>query len=246
VAGIDVDAIDERVLSAFAAGTSDARRRDEVVAAAYPLVEQLARRFAGRGEPLEDLIQVASVGLLKATRRFEPERGVPFSQYATPTILGELKRYFRDSGWALRVPRRLQERVLLLRGVVEEMTQELGRAPTAGEIAERAGIGIEDVLDGLEAAAGYSPESLDGAPGQEGSALRVGTEDGAFEFAEQWADVAEHLRNLDARSRVILDLRFVKGLTQSQIGREVGLSQMQVSRILRSTLDRLRALSRER
>lgn len=241
----DVEAIDATIADVFKGAPLDARAREEVVHLAYPLVEYLARRFAGRGEPVEDLIQVASVGLLKTIERFEPEREIRFSTFATPTILGELKRYFRDSGWAIHVPRRLKERALEVRSAAEALTQELGRSPTAREVAGRASMTVEEVLEALEAGAGYAPESLDAPRAPDGIEPAVGFEDAALDLAERWASVAPYLRELDQAEREVLYLRFVKGLTQSQIGREIGYSQMHVSRILRGTLERLRSRTRE-
>lgn len=239
MAAIDVERIDAQVASLFAEDAPD--RRDRAVEVAYPLVEYLARRFAGRGEPLEDLVQVASVGLLKTVDRFDPERGVRFSTFATPTILGELKRHFRDTGWAMHVPRRLKERALQIRSLTEELIQQEGRSPTAGELAERAGLSVEEVLEALEASAGYSLESLDAPRADDGPELNVGAEDASLDLMERWTSVAGHLRELDPRAREVLYLRFVRGMTQSQIGQEMGYSQMHVSRILRTTLARLRA-----
>ena len=237
----DVAEVDEQVVALLAHG--DRGAREKVVELMMPLVEQLARRFAGRGEPLEDLTQVASVGLLKAMGRFEAERGVRFTSYATPTIIGELKRYFRDSGWAVHIPRRLKERALAIRDVAGTLSQELGRSPTAGELAGRTGFTVEEVVEALEAAMGYSPDSLD-ATHEDRPARIIGSEDEALELTEGWASIAPSLRALEERERRILYLRFVKGYTQEQIGRELGYSQMHVSRLLERTLERLRARAR--
>lgn len=235
-------AIDEEVAGLLTG--ADLVAREKVVKLMWPLVEQLARRFAGRGEPLEDLIQVASVGLLKAIGRFEPERGVRFSSYATPTIIGELKRYFRDSGWAVHIPRRLKERALAIREVTRSLSQELGRSPTAREIGERAGMSIEEVVEALDAAKVYAVDSLD-APGADEHRDRArSTDDRALELTEGWATVAPLLRELDPRDRRILYLRFVRGYTQEQIGLELGYSQMHVSRLLDRTLAMLRERAR--
>jgi len=233
---------DARSEELFEALPSDPSARDSLVRLHYPLVEYLARRFAGRGEPLEDLVQVASIGLLKAIDRFDRDRGVKFSTYATPTIIGELKRHFRDKGWAMRVPRRLQEIGLQLSRIVSEMYQELGRSPTVPEIAERSGLSEEDVLEGMDAIHAHSIGSLDAPTDEEGQtgAGRLGSEDETYELLEGWASVAPHLEKLPDRERNILYLRFFRGLTQSQIADKLGISQMHVSRILSRTLLTLR------
>ena len=235
----------ERTQELFERLKDDPSVRDELVSIHLPLVEYLARRFRGRGEPLDDLIQVASLGLLKAIDRFDPERGVEFSTYATPTIIGELKRYFRDKGWAIRVPRRLQEIGLLLAQVVPALSQELGRSPSVPEIAERAGISDEDVLEGINASQVYSLKSLDAPTGEDGteSMARLGQEDESLELLEAWSSIAHLLEKLPYRERKILHLRFVAGQTQSQIAEELGISQMHVSRLLSKTLTFLRQAS---
>ena len=198
----------------------------------FPLVEYLSRRFRSRGEPLDDLVQVASIGLLKAIDRFETDRGVKFSTYAVPTIIGELKRHFRDTGWAMRVPRRLQERALLLRSVIADSYQELGRSPTVAEIGQRAGLSEEDVLEAMDTMHAHSVESLD-APiddDDNSSMTTLGTEDQLIEQLEGWADVAP----------LLLYYRFVAGMPQSQIAQKLGISQMHVSRLLSRTLQTLR------
>lgn len=208
----------------------------------YPLVEYLAQRFSGRGEPVEDLIQVASIGLLKAIDRFDPAREIKFSTYATPTIVGELRRHFRDKGWAMRVPRRLQEIGLQLSRTVSQLHQDLGRSPTVAEIAERSDLPEEEVLEGMDAVHAHSVTSLDAPTDEEGrsSAEKLGAEDETFELLERWASVAPHLERLPSRERRVLYLRFFRGLTQSRIAEELGISQMHVSRILARTLGQLR------
>ncbi|MFN2593923.1 MAG: RNA polymerase sigma factor SigF [Actinomycetota bacterium] len=209
------------------------------------MVEFLARRFRNRGEPLEDLTQVATIGLLKAIERFDLEREVEFSTYATPTIVGELKRHFRDKGWAVRVPRRLQELHLELTKTVGFLGQELGRSPTVAEIAETAGISEETVLEGLEIAQAYNFTSLD-APldaedgGSSSLADHLGIEDEHLENLEYRASLAPEMEKLPERERRILYLRFFKGLTQSEIADRLGISQMHVSRLLNRTLGQLR------
>lgn len=233
---------EERSAELFERLSDDPDAREELVRLHYPLVEYLARRFAGRGEPVDDLVQVASIGLLKAIDRFDRDRGVKFSTYATPTIIGELKRHFRDKGWAMRVPRRLQEIGLQLSRVVSEMYQDLGRSPTVPEIAEKSGLSEDDVLEGMDAIHAHSIGSLDAPTDDEGqtSGGRLGAEDETYELLEGWASVAPHLEKLPDRERHILYLRFFRGMTQSQIADKLGISQMHVSRILSRTLLLLR------
>lgn len=237
----------ERTRELFQRLKEDPSARDELVRLHLPLVEYLARRFRGRGEPLDDLVQVASLGLLKAIDRFDPERGVEFSTYATPTIIGELKRYFRDKGWAIRVPRRLQEIGLQLAQVMPDLSQELGRSPSIPEVAQRTGLSEEDVLEGINAAQVYSLKSLDAPVTEDGtnSVARLGAEDESLELLEAWSSIAHLLEKLPYRERKILHLRFVVGQTQSQIAEELEISQMHVSRLLSKTLAHLRAASGE-
>jgi RNA polymerase sigma-B factor len=220
----------------------DPAAREELARLFQPLAEYLARRFFGRGEPLEDLVQVANLGLLKAIDRFDLARGVKFSTYATATVVGELKRHFRDKGWALRVPRRLQESGMKVGRTVTEMYQDLGRAPTVAEIAERTGLSEDEVLEAMETAHAYTTASLDAPTDEEGATSldRLGEEEEAFELLEGWTMVAPAIRELPARERNILYLRFFRGLTQTQIADELGISQMHVSRLLSRTLRDLR------
>ena len=220
----------------------DPDAREELARQFQPLAEYLARRFFGRGEPLEDLVQVANLGLLKAIDRFDLSRGVKFSTYATATVVGELKRHFRDKGWALRVPRRLQESGMKVGRTVTEMYQDLGRAPTVGEIAERTGLSEDEVLEAMETAHAYTTASLDAPTDEEGTTSmdRLGEEEEAFELLEGWTMVAPAIRELPVRERNILYLRFFRGLTQTQIADELGISQMHVSRLLSRTLRDLR------
>jgi RNA polymerase sigma-B factor len=236
-----VDEQEERARRLFAR-LPDPDARDELARMFHSLGEYLARRFYGRGEPLDDLIQVASLGLLKAIDRFDLERGVKFSTYATATIVGELKRHFRDKGWALRVPRRMQEAGMKVGRTVTEMYQDLGRAPTIREIAERTGLSEEDVLEAMETAQAYTTASLDAPADEEwgASADRLGKEEEAYELLEGWTSVAPAIRDLPRRERTILYLRFFRGLTQTQIADELGMSQMHVSRLLSRTLANLR------
>jgi RNA polymerase sigma-B factor len=234
-----MDGLSERELFAL---RPDGAAREELVRRFLPLAEYLARRFSGRGEALDDLVQVASLGLLNAIDRFDLDRDVQFSTYAAVTIVGELKRHFRDKGWAIRVPRRLQEVGLRVNHILPDLTQELGRSPTVDEIAARCGATAEEVLDAMEASQAYSTSSLDAPLGEEGAAPIdvLGSDDPSLTVLEEWAAVAPAVRDLPKRERTVLYLRFFRGLTQSEIAREVGVSQMHVSRILSQTLRLLR------
>jgi RNA polymerase sigma-B factor len=225
--------------------------RNALVALHLPLVHTLARRYRDSGESLDDLIQVGSVGLLKAIDRFEPQRGYAFSTFATPTILGEVKRHFRDKTWMIRVPRPLQEmRSTLVKGRAE-LSQQLGRSPTIRELAAFIGVSEEDAIDGLEAANAYSADSLD--PPSDGESLigqtverRLGYVDGGFDLAERRHCVAPLLDALPARDRRIIFLRFFREMTQTEIATELGISQMHVSRLLSQILSDLQsALARD-
>jgi len=220
----------------------DAALREQLVGAHLGLAEYLARRFANRGEALDDLVQVASLGLIKAVDRFDPGRGVEFSTYATHTIVGELKRHFRDKGWAVRAPRRMQELYLRLGKVVASLGQELGRSPTIGELAAEVKVSEEEVLEALEAGQAYRSTSLD-APSDEGEPLatRIGEEDPSLENAESRATLSPLLAQLPERERLILGLRFFDGLTQSEIASRLGISQMHVSRLLARSVAQLRS-----
>jgi RNA polymerase sigma-B factor len=233
-----------RLHDAAASQTERDAARDDLVHLHLPLVEHCARRFRNRGEPLEDLVQVGTIGLLKAIDRFETERGLEFSTYATPTVLGEIKRYFRDKGWAIRVPRRLQELRMQINGVSAEITQALGRSPTPRELADAIGCSVEEILEGLESANAYATLSLDRGEGDEdgpGSILdSIGIEDMNLEHVEVRESLKPLLDRLDPREKRILLLRFFKNMTQSQIAEEIGVSQMHVSRLLNRTLEQLR------
>jgi len=232
-------------LAALSEGKEQEEVRNELVQLHLPLVDHLARRFRNRGEPLDDLVQVGTIGLIKSVDRFQLDRGVEFSTYATPTVLGEIKRYFRDKGWAVRVPRRLQELRLSLATATAELTQEYGRAPTVAELAERLKINEEDILEGLESANAYSTLSLDapeiGESDGQSMADQLGADDEALEGVDYRESLKPLLAKLDPRAKHILMLRFFRGMTQSQIAAEVGISQMHVSRILSRTLAQLRA-----
>nr|WP_162931401.1 RNA polymerase sigma factor SigF [Streptomyces sporangiiformans] len=220
-----------------------AELRNQLVRMHLPLVEHLARRFRNRGEPLDDLTQVATIGLIKSVDRFDPDRGVEFSTYATPTVVGEIKRHFRDKGWAVRVPRRLQELRLALTTATAELSQQHGRSPTVHELAEKLAISEEEVLEGLESANAYSTLSLDVPDTDDESpavADTLGAEDEALEGVEYRESLKPLLEDLPPREKRILLLRFFANMTQSQIAQEVGISQMHVSRLLARTLAQLR------
>jgi len=227
--------------------TSDAARstaRDDLVRLHLSLVEHCARRFRNRGEPYEDLVQVGTIGLIKSVDRFDVDRGVEFSTYATPTIIGEIKRHFRDRGWAIRVPRRLQELRMQISGATGELTQSLGRSPTPSELAERIGCSVEDVIEGIESSNAYSTLSLDAGDSSDDGALTMldtmGVDDIGLEHVELRESIKPLLESLPTREKNILMLRFFGNMTQSQIAAEVGVSQMHVSRLLTRTLDHLR------
>jgi RNA polymerase sigma-B factor len=227
-------------------GTTDGARavsRDALVHLHLPLVEHCARRFRNRGEPFEDLVQVGTIGLIKSIDRFDSDRGVEFSTYATPTIIGEIKRYFRDKGWAIRVPRRLQELRMQIGSATAELTQSLGRSPTPRELAERIGCTVEEIIEGLESSNAYSTLSLDASDDADDAAPMLdamGIDDANLEHVEIRESIKPLLDRLDAREKQILLLRFFKNMTQSQIAAEIGVSQMHVSRLLARTLDHLR------
>ena len=221
--------------------------REELAREFLPLAEYFARRFSGRGEPVEDLTQTASLGLLNAIDRFDPERGVPFSTYAAATIVGELKRHFRDRGWALRVPRNVQETAILVNRTVSMLWQEMGRAPTVREIAMSADIGEDDVLEALDALQAYTTDSLDAptADATSTAAESIGAEDRSYEVSEEWLSLTPALRELPERERSILYLRFFEGRTQTEIADELGISQMHVSRLVSQSLEKLRQRASE-
>ncbi len=230
----------------------DMAAREELVERFLPLARQLARRYQRQNEPLDDLMQVASMGLVKAIDRFDPERGTAFSTYAVPTILGELKRYFRDSGWAVHVPRGMQERVMKLDQASQELHRRLGRSPSASELAEELNLNSEEVLEAMEAASAYDAISLEeqrseSSDSQEPTyADALGSEEERYELVEYGATIAPTMKALSERERLILHLRFVEDLTQSEIADRIGVSQMHVSRLIRRALARLRAVARER
>src|SRR5579875_378757 len=220
----------------------DLRAREQLVRDYLPLARRLARRYVGAREPLEDLMQVASLGLVKAIDRFDPARGIAFSSFAVPTILGELRRHFRDCGWAVHVPRGAQERAL------RELSARSGRAPSVRELAEYLEWDVCDALEALEAGAAHHASSLDApaqADGAEDLSLAdtLGSEDERIEAVDARLTIAAAARRLPARERRVLRMRFLDDMTQSQIASELGVSQMQISRQLRGALARLRELT---
>ena len=219
--------------------TGDMRLRNELITKHMRLAEYLAGRFANRGEPIDDLRQVALIGLLKAVERFDPGRGLQFTSFATPTILGEIKRHFRDRGWTVRVPRRVQELHLQLDSITADLSQELGRPPTPREIARRAGVREEDILEGMEAGGLYNLGSIDAHPDQEGqpASARIGANDPELDSLDERFAVQQMLQSLPDREQQIVYLRFYEGLTQSEIAERVGISQMHVSRLLMKSLE---------
>jgi RNA polymerase sigma-B factor len=234
----------ERLATLPEGGEERQRIRGELVELHLPLVEYLARRFRNRGEWLDDLTQVATIGLIKSIDRFDLSRGVEFSTYATPTIVGEIKRHFRDKGWAVRVPRRLQELKLALTKAISDLAQRLGRAPTVAELAAHLQMSEEEVLEGLESANAYSTVSLDAPDSGDEDAPAVaeslGMLDDALEGVEYRESLKPLLERLPPREKKILMLRFFGNMTQSQIATELGISQMHVSRLLARTLTQLR------
>jgi RNA polymerase sigma-B factor len=218
--------------------------REELVHLHHALVQHCARRFRNRGEPFEDLVQVGTIGLIKAVDRFETDRGVEFSTYATPTVIGEIKRHFRDKGWAIRVPRRLQELRMQIGGATSELTQKLGRSPTPRELAELIGCTVEEIVDGIESSHAYATLSLDASDdsddGPPAMLATLGTLDANIEQVVVRESIKPLLEGLDEREKRILLLRFFRNMTQSQIAEEIGVSQMHVSRLLTRTLAQLR------
>jgi RNA polymerase sigma-B factor len=204
------------------------------------LAVHCARRFAGKGEPLDDLIQVAMLGVLKAVERFDPDYGATFATFAVPTITGELRRHFRDTTWAVHVPRRARDLQHTVKVAVTDLSQALGRSPTAEEVGEHTGVAVEEVLDALEAARCYrkTPLASTGDDGED-DVDTLGQDDPALDAVDARMTVERLLRELPARERRIVELRYLSGLSQSQIGEIVGVSQVQVSRLLRASLDRM-------
>lgn len=219
-----------------------AAERERLIMEHLPLVRGLARRYADRGEPLDDLVQVGTIGLIKAIDRFDPARGYRLASFATPTILGEIRRHFRDRSWTVRVPRGIQEARASIAQAVDVLSAERGRSPSVREIAEATELSVEDVLEALAAGRAQRPAPL-ASPGrdpQDDEGIAIGLDDPGFAQAEARATIDAGLAELPARERVILHLRFHEGLTQSQIAARVGVSQMHVSRLIRRALDSLR------
>jgi RNA polymerase sigma-B factor len=222
----------------------DLGAREELVERFLPLARDLALRYTYTDEPFDDLLQVASLGLIKAIDRFEPERGTKFTSYAAPTILGELKRHFRDKGWALHVPRDLQERTLAVSRETELLSKKLGRSPKVREVAQALGCTVEAVLEAQEAAASYEAASLDAPTARDDDEAAslvdlMGDEDQAYELVEDRDAIASTWKALPDVERQVLELRFMHDLTQREIGEQIGYSQMHVSRLLRRALNRL-------
>jgi RNA polymerase sigma-B factor len=229
---------------------ADQGAREALVRRFIPLARSLARRYDRSSEPFDDLLQVASLGLLKAIDRFDPDLGHTFPSFAVPTILGEMRRYFRDSGWSVHVPRGAQERALRVRDAQQRLANERGRAPTVNHLAEYLELDIEEVLDALQAIQAYEALSLDAPrPGADDDLMAygdaMGREDERFELVELDATITAVLEHIPPRERLILRMRFVEDLTQTEIAARVGISQMQVSRLLRRSLDQLRAMTQE-
>jgi RNA polymerase sigma-B factor len=226
----------------------DLAARAQLIEQYMSLVRSLARRYSYRGEQLEDLVQIGAIGLIKAIDRFDVNRGVELTTYATPNIIGEIKRHFRDRGWSVRVPRGLQELNIQLSRLIEQQTVQLGRSPTIAELAKAAGVSEEAVLEAIESGRAYTSLSLSAGSGSGGHdddgeldpLESLGTEEPQYEVSEDRAVLAPGFRVLDARERKILHLRFFEGLTQSQIAQQIGISQMHVSRLIRRSLEKIR------
>lgn len=220
------------------------RLLERLVAGYLPLAQRIAGRFGQRGEPLEDLVQVATLGLIQALDRFRPEYGSEFLSFAVPTITGEIRRYFRDQGWGMRVPRRLKDLHVAMSAAISALSQDLGRSPRPTEIAARLGLSVDEVLEGLEAGQAYRAASLDATlDGEDESGALgdvLGQADGDLDLVEYREALQPMLAELPARERSILMMRFYANMTQTQIAEQVGISQMHVSRILAKTLDQLR------
>jgi RNA polymerase sigma-B factor len=231
--------------------TRDPQLREQLILAHMNLVRYLARKFANRGEPLEDLIQVGMIGLINAIDRYDPSRGIRFATYATPTILGEIRRYFRDRGWAVKVPRRLQELSLSANKAVDELTQELDRAPTVAEIAQRLNVTEDEALEALETGELYELPSLDRDLGGDSDdshtvlADYIGEADAEMERFERRARLSQAMSYLPERERKIIEMRFFDNLSQTQVAQKLKISQMHVSRLQHRALRRLRELLRK-
>jgi RNA polymerase sigma-B factor len=237
--------IDDKILLRRYHEEGDLQAREQLIEQYMSLVRSLARRYSYRGEQLEDLVQIGAIGLIKAIDRFDLDRGVELTTYATPNIIGEIKRHFRDKGWSVRVPRGLQELNVQLSRLVEQLTVQYSRSPTIPELAKAAGVEEEEVLEALESGRAYTSLSLSvGGGGGDDDDLdpleSLGTEEHQYEVSEDRAVLAPGFKVLDERERKILQLRFFEGLTQSQIAQQVGISQMHVSRLIRRSLEKIR------
>ncbi|MFR3999000.1 MAG: RNA polymerase sigma factor SigF [Paratractidigestivibacter faecalis] len=222
----------------------DEEARGQLIVSHLNLVRFLASKFKNRGEPLDDLVQVGTIGLIKAIDRFDPERGLEFTTYATPTILGEIKRHFRDKGWSIRVPRRLQELSAKVNQATEELTVELQRSPSVEEIAAKLGVSAEEILEAMESSGAYTSVSLEAggtSEDDEAPALidRLGSVDEDLDASDDRMVIDDAIRDFSPREQEIVRMRFIDGLTQVEIAKRLGVSQVQVSRLLRRTLRKI-------
>ena len=222
----------------------DMEAREQLVMSHLNLVRFLANKFKNRGESLDDLVQVGYLGLLKAIDRFDPDRGLEFTTYATPTILGEIKRHFRDKGWSVRVPRRLQELSAKVNQATDTLTTQFQRSPTIQEIADYLDASVDEVLEAMESSSAYSSVPLEGTGSSENDDApsvidRYGSEDNELAFTDDRLVIEEALKGFSPREREVIELRFLKGMTQIEIAEQLGISQVQVSRLLRRTLKKI-------
>lgn len=222
----------------------DMEAREQLVMSHLNLVRFLANKFKNRGEPLDDLVQVGYLGLLKAIDRFDPDRGLEFTTYATPTILGEIKRHFRDKGWSVRIPRRLQELSAKVNQATDTLTTQFQRSPTIQEIADYLDASLDEVLEAMESSSAYSSVPLEGTGSSENDDApsvidRYGSEDNELAFTDDRLVIEEALKGFSPREREVIELRFLKGMTQIEIAEQLGISQVQVSRLLRRTLKKI-------
>lgn len=222
----------------------DMDAREKLVMSHLNLVRFLANKFKNRGEPLDDLVQVGYLGLLKAIEGFDPSRGLEFTTYATPTILGEIKRHFRDKGWSVRVPRRLQELSAKVNQATDTLTTQLQRSPTIEEVADYLDASVDEVLEAMESSSAYSSVPLEGTGSSEGEDApsiidRYASEDNELSFTDDRLVIEEALQSFSPREREVIELRFLKGMTQIEIAQQLGISQVQVSRLLRRTLKKI-------
>jgi len=243
------EATDEAEIQELFQRLPDEAARDRLARRFMPLAESLAGRFTGKNELRDDLVQVASLGLLLAIDRYDPERGTPFPTFASVTIIGELRRHFRDRGWTVRVPRGLQEAALLVNRTLATLWQELGRSPTIAEIAKRTDLSQDTVIEAMDAVQAYTTASLDLPVGEDGGDTAgdlIGSTDPSFDLSDEWLQIAPAIADLPERERKILYMRFFEDRTQTEIAREIGISQMHVSRLLTQSLAKIREASGER